>query len=77
MDVRSDYSHRRRNVLYKNVIYMFNLFKKKSPVEKLQAEYEKLMKEGFDLSKSDRTASDQKYAQANDIMAKIDALQKS
>jgi len=56
---------------------MFNLFKKKSPVEKLQAEYEKLMKEGFDLSKSDRTASDQKYAEANAIMAKIDALQKS
>ena len=55
---------------------MFNLFKKKSPIEKLQAESEKLMKEAFDLSKSDRMASDLKYAEANDIMAKIEVLQK-
>jgi hypothetical protein len=55
---------------------MFGLFKKKSEVDQLNEKYQKLMKEAFDLSKIDRTASDQKYAEANDIMNQIEVLSK-
>ncbi len=53
---------------------MFGLFKKKSEAEKLKEQYEKLMKDAFYLSKSDRTASDAKYAEADVIMKKIEAI---
>ncbi len=53
---------------------MFGLFKKKSEAEKLREQYEKLMKDAFNLSKTDRTASDAKYAEADAIMIKMDAL---
>lgn len=53
---------------------MFGFFKKKSAVEKLQSDYEKLMKEAFQLSKSNRSASDKKIAEAEEIMKKIEAL---
>ncbi len=53
---------------------MFGFFKKKSAVEKLQSDYEKLMKEAFQLSKSNRSASDKKIAEADEIMKKIEKL---
>ena len=53
---------------------MFGLFKKKSEKEKLQEQYQKLMKEAFELSKVNRTASDDKYAEADIIQKKISAL---
>ncbi|WP_425236809.1 Lacal_2735 family protein [Ulvibacterium sp.] len=53
---------------------MFGLFKKKSEVEKLQEKYRRLMKEAFDLSKSNRSASDTKYAEADEVQKKIEAL---
>ncbi|MEM1336618.1 MAG: Lacal_2735 family protein [Bacteroidota bacterium] len=53
---------------------MFGLFKKKTEVEKLQQRYEKLMKEAFDLSKINRSASDEKYAEADKIQKQIEAL---
>jgi hypothetical protein len=56
---------------------MFGLFKKKNPLEKLQAEYRKLMEEAFHLSKSDRKAGDAKIAEADQILKKIEALQKN
>ncbi len=56
---------------------MFNFFKKKSPLEKLQQQYEKLVKEAFVLSKTDRMASDAKQAEAAELLRKIEALQKS
>lgn len=55
---------------------MFGLFKKKSEVEKLQDQYKRKMKEGYDLQSIDRSASDQKYVEADQILQKIDALQK-
>jgi hypothetical protein len=55
---------------------MFGLFKKKSEKEKLQEQYKKLLKESFDLSKSNRTASDAKQAEADVILKKIEALEK-
>ena len=54
---------------------MFGLFKKKSEIEKLQDQYKKKMKEGYDLQSIDRSASDQKYLEADQILQKIDALQ--
>ena len=53
---------------------MFGLFKRKSPIDRMKSEYEKLMKEAFDLSKIDRSASDRKYAEADKIMKEIEAL---
>lgn len=56
---------------------MFGLFKKKSEVEKLTETYQKLKEEAYNLSKIDRTASDRKTAEAEDILKKIESLQKS
>ncbi|TAI48620.1 Lacal_2735 family protein [Flagellimonas allohymeniacidonis] len=53
---------------------MFGLFKKKGELEKLQEKYQKLMKEAFELSKINRTESDNKYAEADDIQKRIEAL---
>ena len=50
------------------------LFGKKSEKEKLQKQYEKLMKQSFELSKSNRQASDQKIAEAEEIAKKITSL---
>jgi hypothetical protein len=51
-------------------------FKKKSEKEKLQAHYEKLMKQSFDMSKTDRTKADALYAQAEAIAEQIAKLPK-
>lgn len=53
---------------------MFGLFKKKTEIEKLQSKYEKLMKEWHRLSTVDRSKSDEKYAEAQSIMDKIELL---
>lgn len=53
---------------------MFGLFKKKSPLEKLQKKYEQLMKQSFELSKTDRAASDRKVAEAEEVLAEIEKL---
>ncbi|WP_157811541.1 Lacal_2735 family protein [Lacinutrix sp. Bg11-31] len=53
---------------------MFGLFKKTTEAEKLQKQYEKLLKESFNLSKSNRSASDAKMAEAEAIQDKIMAL---
>lgn len=56
---------------------MFGLFKKKSEKEKLQEQYQKLTKEAFDLSKTNRKMSDQKAFEAEQVMKKLEALSKS
>lgn len=56
---------------------MFGLFKKKSPIDKLYDQYEKLMKEAHALSTSNRKASDAKYAEADAILKKIEAQKQS
>lgn len=55
---------------------MFGLFKKKSPEKKLQQQYKKLLKESFELSKTNRVASDKKHAEAQVVLEKIEALNK-
>lgn len=56
---------------------MFGLFKKKSPVEKLEAQYKTLMKEAFELSKINRSAGDTKYAEAEEVQKKIELLKEN
>lgn len=53
---------------------MFGLFKKKSSIEKLQEKRSELLAEAFRLSKTDRTASDKKNAEANEIDDQIEKL---
>jgi hypothetical protein len=54
---------------------MFGLFKKKSEVEKLHEEYKKIMQEAFKLQSINRSESDQKYLEADDILKKIKLLE--
>ncbi|WP_105069956.1 Lacal_2735 family protein [Nonlabens arenilitoris] len=56
---------------------MFGLFKKKSELDKLQVEYQKLMGDFHKLSKTDRSAADAAYAKAEEIGKKMDDLKKS
>lgn len=53
---------------------MFGLFKKKSEKDKLQIQYEKLLKESFTLSTKNRKLSDQKAFEAEQVMVEIEKL---
>ncbi|WP_339895079.1 Lacal_2735 family protein [uncultured Algibacter sp.] len=53
---------------------MFGLFKKKSKKEKLEAKFKKLMQEWHELSTINRSASDQKYVEAQLVAEQINAL---
>ena len=55
---------------------MFGLFKQKSEVEKLQAQYEKLMNKYHKLSTVNRTESDKVFAEAQEILEKMNSLDK-
>lgn len=56
---------------------MFKLFKKKSEIDKMYDQYEKLMSEANKLSKIDRSKGDQKYFEANEVLEKIKILEKN
>jgi len=53
---------------------MFGIFKKKSPIDKLHDNYEKLMQESHRLSTTDRKSSDAKFTEAQEILKEIDSL---
>ncbi len=53
---------------------MFGLFKKKTEEEKLQIQYEKLLKESFDLSKVSRSKSDAKAAEAEEVLKQLEKI---
>lgn len=55
---------------------MFNLFKKKSELEKLEIQYKKLLDESYKLSHTNRKQSDQKSAEANEILNRIEKIKK-
>jgi len=57
------------------VIYMFGIFKKKSEKQKLETEYKQLLEEAFMLSKTNRRASDEKQAEAEQILDRIKKLE--
>ena len=54
---------------------MFNLFKKKTKLEKLEIQYKKLLEEAYKLSTTDRKLSDQKTAEANAILKEMEGLE--
>jgi len=54
---------------------MFGLFKKKSEVEKLHEDYKKIMQEAYQLQSINRSESDQKYVEADNILNKIKLLE--
>lgn len=53
---------------------MFGFIKKKSPSQKLQVKYEKLMSEAHRLSQVNRSKGDTKYAEAQQVLDQIEAL---
>lgn len=53
---------------------MFSIFKKSNPIEKLQKRYQQLMEESHRLSKTDRKAADEKFAEAEAVAREIEAL---
>lgn len=53
---------------------MFGIFKKKSEKEKLQEQYQKLQKESFNLSTTNRKLSDQKAYEAEEVMKQLEKL---
>jgi hypothetical protein len=61
---------------YLKGISMFGLFKKKTEKEKLQEKYKKLLKESYDIAKVNRTQSDAKAAEANEVLKQIEGLGK-
>ena len=54
---------------------MFGIFKKKSQKEILLKKYNDLTKQAYELSHSNRTASDQKTKEANDVLDQINKLE--
>lgn len=55
---------------------MFNLFRKKSEVEKLESTFKKLMNEWHELSSINRKLSDEKYAMAQALIPRIEKLKR-
>ena len=53
---------------------MFGLFKKRSEIESLQKKYEKLMEEAYKLSSINRSESDRKVGEADQILKQIVAI---
>lgn len=56
---------------------MFGLFKKKSKVEKLEVKYKKLLEEAHQLSTTNRSKSDEKMFEANEVLKEIEEAKKS
>lgn len=56
---------------------MLSLFKKKNPIDKMYKRYEHLLAESHKLSTSNRSASDQKQKEADDLLKEIEALEKA
>ncbi|PKV65361.1 hypothetical protein ATE90_1785 [Polaribacter sp. Hel1_33_96] len=54
---------------------MFGLFKKKSELEKLQESYKKIMEEAYKIQSINRTDSDKKYLEADNVLKKIEQIQ--
>lgn len=56
---------------------MFSIFKKKTKIEKLDAQYRKLLTESHKLSTINRKLSDSKFVEANEIAKQIEELRLS
>ncbi len=58
-----------------NTRRMLGFLKSKSPKEKLEAQYKKLLSEAHKLSQINRSAGDAKYAEAEEVLDKIKSLE--
>ncbi|MCT4582888.1 MAG: Lacal_2735 family protein [Flavobacteriales bacterium] len=56
---------------------MFHFFKKKTNLEKLEVKYKKCLEEAFLLAQVNRTKSDEKYKEAEEIAQQIVQLKTS
>ena len=56
---------------------MFGLFKRKSEKEKLLDLYNQKKEQAFHLSKTNRKESDKLEKEANDILTKVDEIEKN
>lgn len=56
---------------------MFGLFKRKSEKAKLETEYDNLLEESYRLSHTNRTASDKKRAEAQEVLLRIEEIERS
>ena len=54
---------------------MLNIFKKTSPLQNLYKKHEQLLKNAHRLSKTNRSLSDPKYAEAEELLNQITAAQ--
>ena len=54
---------------------ILNLFKKKTPLQKLEEQYDKLIQESYRMSTIDRAKSDTLAYEANEILIQINKLQ--
>lgn len=55
---------------------MFGIFKKTSKREQLEKQYQRLLKESYELSHTNRKASDDKALEADKLRQEIDQLPK-
>jgi hypothetical protein len=62
------------NLKLNKINYMFGIFKKKTEIEKLEIKYKALLKEAYDLSKTNRSKSDQKTFGAEEVSKQIEKL---
>jgi hypothetical protein len=62
------------NLKINKINYMFGILKKKTEIEKLEIKYKALLKEAYDLSKTNRSKSDQKTFGAEEVYKQIEIL---
>ena len=53
---------------------MLGLFKRKTEIEKLEIKYRALLKEAYELSKTNRSKSDQKTFEAEEVLKQMEIL---
>ena len=51
------------------------IFKKKTEEDRLRKQYKRLMEEAYRISRTDRKASDKKYAEADAVMQRIHEIE--
>jgi len=56
---------------------MFGLFKKTTELDKLEKQYKKLLEEAFKLSTTNRSASDSKQLEAQEVLDKMELLKET
>ena len=62
------------SIKYQN--FMFKIFNKNASLKKMHKKHEQLLKKAYHLSKSNRMLSDQKYAEAEEVLNKIKEAEK-